>query len=179
MLTELFQKHASSHSTGTALLMFADMSLGKIYFANGSPTYARYREKDGREAVEAMHGLEAKSSVFHANIDAVRSVSPIAPKESEISSSALPAIAENPNTLEVTDLITAASLTDSEKHKIATALANYIGPVAHIMVAQQDPTLSVSDTISLYVKSIADPRAGRAFKRDVDQIMQDRNDGSK
>lgn len=178
MLSDLFHTHASHQSTGTILLMYSDMSLGKIYFSDGQPVSARYLGKEGQDAIELMRERDAHSSAFHNNIDAVRSRIPVAQEEDVAKKSIAPAFNASAEAVELETAITMASLTSAQIEQISNSLAHFIGPVAHIMVSQQDPASLVSDTIAHYIKSIADPRAGRIFKSEVDKIMQSKEEES-
>ena len=72
-VAEIIAQHGAAGRTGTAMVVFEDNSLGRFYIVGGMLATARYRNKQGREAMREAVARTVVSTKFHEDADLVRS----------------------------------------------------------------------------------------------------------
>ena len=162
-LNEALQSYISEGRTGTIMAVFEDNSLGRIYLVNGLPVSARYKNAEGAEAFELALQVPLATAKFHNNADLVRSkvlLSGVDPSALQAAPAAQATAAApepapgNPN---------AASLTDIGRTRLGELLAEYIGPVAPLVMSDLPANVDVDTALSMVSQEIDDTQRASEF----------------
>jgi len=180
-ILELIAEYASSGETGTVMAVFVDNSMGRFYFTAGVLVTARYRSKEGDEALKLASGLDINNVRLHENADLVRSSQLIDPGSVIVPTSgdtapppiATPA-ASAPGVAPVTPASSAngQGLSHVAKASLSDLLADYLGPVASVIMADLPANASVDQALDMLSTEISDSQMATRFVRDARRILQ-------
>ena len=170
--------HIQGEETGTAMIVFADNSLGRIYLNAGVPTSARYRNLEGMEALAACKTIDVQTVKFHAGTDIVRSRKILDSNYEVIESLNQPAEAQ-PAAAEPAPAPTAAAteiggplLSPAGRQRLGVMLTDYIGPVAPLVMSDLPARVDVDTAISIVSREIDDTRLAADFVVLARQALQ-------
>ena len=174
--------HIQAEETGSAMIVFADNSLGRIYLNAGVPTSARYRSLEGMEALEACKAIDVQTVKFHVGTDIVRSrvmldsnyevietlnnptvTAPVAEPAPRVAPVA-PAPEPEPT-------ITGPVLSSSARQRLGALLTDYIGPVAPLVMSDLPATVDIETALSIVSREIDDTRRASEFVINARQIL--------
>ena len=161
----LVTEHASGGQTGTLMVVFDDNSIGRFYVAGGLLTTARYRNKEGGEALSLAEGRTVSNVRFHDNADLVRSAEFIDGVEMPTPPPAAPAAAAT----------RAASSGPPLTHVMRTGLeellADYVGPVSSVIMGDLPDGVDVDTAVDMLSQEITDAASAAEFVRAARQIV--------
>lgn len=156
-------------SSGTAVLIFEDNSMMRIYIDSGHPVSARCCGDEGVDALIACKDLGIQTVKFHRSIDMVES-SKTLPALQQMEAAIDNAVAAPEDTgqppVEVPEgpLLSAAG-----RQQLGALLAHYIGPVASLIMADLPEVVGVDTAIQMVSSEIDDPRRIPEF---IDQAQR-------
>ncbi len=162
--------HIQAEHTGTAMIVFSDNSLGRIYLNAGVPTAARYRSFEGMEALAAWRGIDVQTVKFHSNTDIVRSRVMLDSNYEVISSlseqaAAPPTPRQAPRTAARPQEppITGPLLSPSQRQRLGALLTDFIGPVAPLVMSDLPGTVDIETALSIVSREIDDTQRASEF----------------
>lgn len=173
--------HIQAEETGSAMIVFADNSLGRIYLNAGVPASARYRNLEGMAALEACKTIDVKTVKFHVDIDLIRSRvmldsnyevieslnNPSVPRpDPAVASQATPAQAPTAE-----PAITGPVLSPSARQRLGVLLTDYIGPVAPLVMSDIPATVDIETALSIVSREIDDTQRAADFVANARQIL--------
>ncbi|MBX2867868.1 MAG: hypothetical protein KTR18_04305 [Acidiferrobacterales bacterium] len=178
-ILEVVAEYANSGQTGTVMVVFADNSMGRFYFTAGVLATARYRSKEGDEALKLAIDQGINNVRLHENADLVRSAELIDPAIVSIPAG-MPQVttpaAQPTASVPPASQATAASgpaLTHIARATIGDLLADYLGPVASVIMADIPMEASAEQALDLLSREISDTRMATRFVRDARRILQE------
>ncbi len=178
-ILEVVAEYANSGQTGTVMVVFSDNSMGRFYFTAGVLATARYRSKEGDEAIKLAMDQGINNVRLHENADLVRSAELIDPATVSVpvGLSAAPAV-QAPSASSVAPARPAAAasgpaLTHLARASIGDLLADYLGPVASVIMADIPAEASAEQALDLLSREISDTRMATRFVRDARRILQE------
>ena len=173
--------HIQAEETGSAMIVFADNSLGRIYLNVGVPASARYRNLEGMDALEACKTFDVKTVKFHADIDLVRSRVMLDSNYEVIELLNNPAVAtpgaapaSRPKPAQAAPLeptITGPVLSSSARQRLGALLTDYIGPVAPLVMSDIPANVDIETALSIVSREIDDTRRAADFVVSARQIL--------
>jgi hypothetical protein len=174
--------HIQAEETGTAMIVFADNSLGRIYLNVGVPTSARYRSLEGMDALEACKVVDVLTVKFHVGTDLVRSRVMLDSNYEVIESLnnpaiAVPAVAPASRAVPPAQAaaaepaITGPILSSSARQRLAALLTDYIGPVAPLVMTDLPATVDIETALSIVSREIDDTRRAADFVVTARQLL--------
>ena len=172
--------HIQAEETGSAMIVFADNSLGRIYLNAGVPASARYRSLEGMDALEACKAIDVKTVKFHVDIDLVRSRVMLDSNYEVIESLSNPAVeasAKAPASQATQAIapeelaIEGPVLSSSARQKLGALLTDYIGPVAPLVMSDIPATVDIETALSIVSREIDDTRRAADFVVSARQIL--------
>ena len=164
-ILDVIAKFSASGETGTVMAVFNDNSLGRFYVAGGMLATARYKSREGNAALQAAMEVAVKTAKFHDNSDLVRSgdlidnvampqvVSATAPKANSPSG---PVVVQTGNGPRLTHVMRAG---------IMELLAEFIGPVAPLVMSDLPDVIDVDSAIDHLSQEITDAKEAADFVR--------------
>ena len=171
--------HIQAEETGTAMIVFADNSLGRIYLNDGTPTSARYRSLEGMDALEACKAIDVQTVKFHVGTDLVRSRVMLESNYEVIESLNNPAAVTPVPVARVAaaqdappePIMTGPILSSSGRQRLAALLTDYIGPVAPLVMSDLPATVDIETALSIVSREIDDTRRAADFVVSARQIL--------
>ncbi len=176
-ILELIAEYASSGQTGTVMVVFVDNSMGRFYFTAGVLVTARYRSKEGDEALKLASGLDINNVRLHENADLVRSSqlidpgSVIVPTAADAPSPVAPA-APAPRMASAASSANGIGLSHVAKASLSDLLADYLGPVASVIMADLPANANADQALDMLSREISDSQMATRFVRDARRILQ-------
>ena len=176
-LLNAIDPHIQSESTGTAMIVFADNSLGRIYIRNGTPVSARYRSLEGMSALEQCKNLEVRTVKFHADTDIVRSREVLrsnfevldslnAHKPLESGDAHREGFVQEPQP------VTGPLLSPANRQRLGRLLTDYIGPVAPLVMADVPESVDIETALSIVSREIDDTQSAADFITAARRMME-------
>ena len=169
--------HMQAEATGTAMIVFADNSLGRIYMNTGTPTTARYRGFEGIEALVAWQGIGVQTVKFHANTDIVKSRVLLDSNYEVIDTlsreSAAP-VARHPPPGAVPQQdppITGPLLNPAQRRRLGALLTDFIGPVAPLVMSDLPAAVDIETALSIVSREIDDTQRASEFVNTARQLL--------
>ena len=177
---EALDAHIQAEDTGTAMIVFADNSLGRIYLNSGVPTSARYRNLEGMEAVRAFRSVDVKTVKFHADTDIVRSRQLLGSNYEVIESlnqsdpaPAQPAVQQAPaQPAAPAGIPGAPSISPANRQRLGTLLADYIGPVAPLVMTDLPAQVDLETALSILSREIDDTTRASEFVSTARRLVE-------
>lgn len=160
----LVAEHASEGQTGTLMVVFDDNSIGRFYVAGGLLATARYRNKEGGEALSLVHGRTVSNVRFHDNADLVRSAQFIDGVD-------VPAPAVNNTPEPVQQRFSGPPLTHVMRTALDDLLSDYVGPVSTVIIGDLPDGVDVDTAVDTLSREIPDAKAATEFVRAARQIV--------
>lgn len=176
-LLSAIDPYIQSESTGTAMIVFADNSLGRIYISAGTPVSARYRSLEGMDALERCKNLEVRTVKFHVDTDIVKSREVLRSNFEVLESLNSPESIEPeevPQEAGVEELptVTGTLLSPSNRQRLGRLLTDYIGPVAPLVMADLPESVDVETALGIVSREIDDTRSAADFVAAARQMME-------
>jgi hypothetical protein len=168
-LLQAIDPYIQSESTGTAMVVFTDNSLGRIYLNAGVPTSARYRNKEGMEALEMCKSMDVQTVKFHNNTDIVRSRELLQSNYEVIEALNRPEVIVPDETASLP--ISGNILTPSNRQRLGSLLSEFIGPVAPLVMTDLPATVDVETALSIVSREIDDTRRAAEFVATARQFL--------
>lgn len=159
-ILDVISQYLASEQTGTIMAVFEDNSLGRFYVVSGVLATARYRNKEGREAVNLAKSVALTTAKFHENADLVRS-------GELIDGIALPAVSSNAAPVTQPE---GPQLTNVMKAGVGELLMEYIGPVAPLVVSDLPANVDIETALDQLASEIEDPKSAAEFVRSAREI---------
>ncbi len=160
---EVLGRFAASGKTGTVMVVFSDNSLGRFHLVSGMIATARYRNKEGQEAIDAAKAISVTTAKFHENSDLVRSSQLI---DSQVGISVSPSQPQVPSPRQSSGPL----LTHVMRTGIAELLAEYIGPVASLVMSDIPQSVDVETAIDQLSQEITDAKMASNFVNEARKI---------
>jgi hypothetical protein len=156
---DVIGRFAVSGKTGTVMVVFSDNSLGRFHLVSGMIATARYRNKEGQEAIEAAKLVTVTTANFHENSDLVRSAQLI----DSITNSEI--VRQQPAPVQplAPQRPVGPVLTHVTRIGIGELLAESIGPVASLVMADLPEVIGIEAAIDQLSKEISDARTAMNF----------------
>lgn len=166
--------------TGTAMVVFTDNSLGRVYLNAGTPVAARYRNTEGMEALNKCKSLDVQTVKFHENTDIVRSRQVLRSNYEVLETLNMPAEAPNQQRAAPRRAASAAEelpitgpiLSPANRQRLGTLLADYIGPVAPLVMTDLPATVDVETALSIVSREIDDTQRVSEFISAARALME-------
>lgn len=160
-IEDVLAEYADQSRTGTVMVVFSDNTLGRFYVVNGALATARYHNRQGREALALAQQGAVKSAKFHANSDLVRSKEFVTGAPVDTPAGNAPAPAATPSE----DIPQGQLLTGVMRSALEEILADFIGPVAPIMVSDLPQNIAIETAIAQLSSEIPDASQASRFVR--------------
>ncbi|MGB5706697.1 MAG: hypothetical protein WBM41_07680 [Arenicellales bacterium] len=159
-ILDVISQYLASEQTGTIMAVFEDNSLGRFYVVSGVLATARYRNKEGREAVNMAKSVVVTTARFHENADLVRS-------GDLIDGIALPQVASEklPSSQPV-----GPQLTNVMKAGVVDLLMEYVGPVAPLIMSDLPDAIDIESALDQLASEIDDAKSAAEFVRTARRI---------
>jgi hypothetical protein len=159
-ILDVISQYLASEQTGTIMAVFEDNSLGRFYVVSGVLATARYRNKEGREAVNVAKSVVVTTARFHENADLVRS-------GELIDGIALPQVASEklPSSQPV-----GPQLTNVMKAGVVDLLMEYVGPVAPLIMSDLPDAIDIESALDQLASEIDDAKSAAEFVRTARRI---------
>jgi hypothetical protein len=175
-LLKAIDPYIQAENTGTAMIVFTDNSLGRIYLRAGTPVSARYRSLEGMEALEKCKNLDVRTVKFHTDTDIVRSRQVLRSNYEvleSLSRSETVVPVESPETRHVQSPqpVTGPVLTPANRQRLGRLLTDYIGPVAPLVMADLPETVDVETALSIVSREIDDTLSAADFVTSARQML--------
>lgn len=154
-ILDVISQYLASEKTGTIMAVFDDNSLGRFYVVSGVLATARYRNKEGREAVNVAKSVGVTTAKFHENADLVRSAD-------LIDGIAVPSAPTNAVPVRQPE---GPQLTNVMRAGIGELLMEYIGPVAPLVISDLPEHVDVESALDQLAGEIEDPKSAADFVR--------------
>ena len=169
---EAIDPFVQAESTGTAMLVFSDNSLGRIYLNEGVPTSARYKNLEGMDALERCKTTDVVTVKFHENTDIVRSRE-VLRSNYEVMESLNNTQADRTVTEPEDSVVVSSSnqLSSDARQRLGALLADYIGPVAPLVMSDVPGNVDVESALSIVSREIDDTRRAAEFVAAARQIL--------
>ena len=161
-------EHAANGGTGTLMVVFDDNSIGRFYIAGGVLATARYRNKEGLEALSQANGRSVANVRFHENADLVRSGELIDGVDLPEPTAPAPR-APTP----VAPVYSGSRLTHVMRSGLEELLAEYVGPVASVLVSELPENIDADAAIDQISREITDTSSATEFVRSARRIVAD------
>ena len=161
----LVTEHASAGQTGTLMVVFDDNSIGRFYVAGGLLTTARYRNKEGGEALSLVEGRTVSNVRFHENADLVRSAEFIDGVDLPTPTAPAPAAAP------ARAAASGPPLTHVMRTGLEELLADYVGPVSTVIMGDLPDGVDVDTAVDLLSREISDAATAVEFVRAARRIV--------
>ncbi len=156
---DVLGRFSATGKTGTVMVVFDDNSLGRFHIVSGMIATARYRNKEGQEAIDAAKLISVTTANFHENSDLVRSAQLIGSGiNSEI-------VRQQPAPVQplAPRRPSGPVLTHVMRIGISELLTESIGPVASLVMADLPEVIGIEAAIDQLSKEISDARAATNF----------------
>ncbi len=163
ILSEQLQAYLESGRSGTVMAVMKDNSLGRIYIVNGVPASARYKNLQGSEAFLELMPMQTATVKFHNNADLVRSSVLLSGVAAEEIKAAETTPAKSTEAAPSTVHPNAVPLTDIGRSRLAELLAEYIGPVAPLVMSDLPGNVDVDSALSMVSQEIDNTRRAAEF----------------
>ena len=172
-LIKAIDPYIQAEATGTAMIVFADNSLGRIYLNVGTPTSARYRNLEGMAALDKCKSMDVQTVKFHPDTDIVRSREVLGTNYEVIDSLNRPEpVAPVPQPEVEEDLpVTGPLLSAENRHRLGALLTDYIGPVAPLVMSDLPVTVDIETALSIVSREIDDTRRAAEFITTARQLI--------
>jgi len=154
-ILDVISQYLASEQTGTIMAVFEDNSLGRFYVVSGVLATARYRNKEGREAVNVAKNVAVTSARFHENADLVRS-------GELIDGIALP---QTPSNKPPPVQPIGPQLTNVMRAGVVELLMDYVGPVAPLIMSDLPDTIDIESALDQLASEIDDAKSAAEFVR--------------
>lgn len=167
--------HIQGEETGTAMIVFVDNSLGRIYLNSGIPTSARYRNLEGMEALAACKLIDVQTVKFHVGTDIVRSRKMLGSNYEVIESLNQPVEAQPAEVAPApaaTPKMSGPLLSSVGRQRLGAMLTEYIGPVSPLVMSDLPARVDVETAISIVSREIDDSQRAADFVLMARQILQ-------
>ncbi len=168
-LLQAIDPYIQAENTGTAMIIFTDNSLGRIYLNAGIPISARYRNKEGMDALEMCKSMDVQTVKFHKNTDIVRS---------RVLLQSNYEVIETLNQSEVIEPVVDSSttisgniLTPANRQRLGSLLSEFIGPVAPLVMTDLPGTVDVETALSIVSREIDDTQRAAEFVATARQFL--------
>ncbi len=154
------QPYIQAKQTGTAMLVFSDDSLGRIYLRAGTMVSARYKGLEGMLALNEIRSTGTKTVKFYANTDIVLSTQSLdsnaeggvkQPKEQKRPPKPVAPVTGEP------------LLTKQQRNTLGQILSEYIGPVAPLVMADLPVEVDLETALDIIAKEMDEPQQGKDF----------------
>jgi len=161
----IIDPYIQSERTGTAMVVFADNSLGRIYINGGTLTSARYRNKEGMEALALCKAMPVQTLRFHEDTDIVRSRKILSSNDgvAESLGTDTPVPLDQPASAADQTAVTGKILSPANKRKLGVLLAEYIGPVAPLVMMDLPDEVDLETALSIVSREIDDTQRVAEF----------------
>ena len=180
-LLNAINPYIQEEGTGTAMIVFGDNSLGRIYLNGGVPTSARYRNLEGMEALDACKSMDVQTVKFHQGTDIVRSRKLLQSNYEVIESLNQAAPAANtvvvpaqvaPVAADTAPAPAGPLLSPAGRQRLGTLLTEFIGPVAPLVMSDLPNTVDIESALSIVSREIDDTRRAAEFISAARQFLQ-------
>jgi hypothetical protein len=162
-------EYAADGRTGTLMVVFDDNSIGRFYLAGGLLATGRYRNKEGQEALGLTSGRSVANVRFHENADLVRSAELIDGVDVPQAAPTAPRVASRP-AASAAPVYTGPKLTHVMRTGLEELLAEYVGPVAAVLLAELPENIDVDSAIDQISREISDSSSAAEFVRNARKI---------
>ncbi len=163
----LVTEHASAGQTGTLMVVFDDNSIGRFYVAGGLLTTARYRNKEGGEALTLAEGRVVSNVRFHENADLVRSAEFIDGVDMPMP---MPTT-QTPAAASAQAVSAGPPLTHVMRTALEDLLSDYVGPVATVIIGDLPDVVDVDTAVDFLSREISDATAAAEFVQAAREII--------
>lgn len=161
-LLQAIDPYIQGENTGTAMVVFTDNSLVRIYLNSGIPTSARYKNKEGMKALELCKSMDIQTVRFHNDTDIVRSRK-LLHSNHEVIESLSRSVTQNPDSIVSTPRVAGPLLSIANRQRLGNLLADYIGPVAPLVMSDVPASVDVEAALSIVSREIEDTQRAAEF----------------
>ncbi len=163
--------YIQAENTGTAMIVFSDNSLGRIYLNAGVPTSARYRNKEGMEALKMCRSMDILTVKFHQNTDIVRSRALLGSNYevlATLNQSQPQSVETPPESAAVTENL----LTPADRQRLEGLLIDFIGPVAPLVMSDLPARVDVETALGMVTREIDNTDRAAEFVTIARRILE-------
>ncbi len=164
-------EYAVSGQSGTLMVVFDDNSMGRFYVAGGLLATARYRNKEGQEALDLARPRSVASVRFHENSDLVRSaalIEGVSLPEPAASPAPAPAPAA-PQQVAATPM--GPPLSNAMRAALEDLLSEYVGPVASVLLSDLPDNVDADTAVEQTAREISSIEDAAAYVRQARRIV--------
>jgi len=172
-INDVISDYAATGQTGTVMVVFEDNSMGRFYVVGGVLATARYRSKEGNEAVREADGKSIANVRFHENADLVRSGKLIdaraATRSTVASVTQAPVVSDTPRTTSRGG----PRMSHITRTGIQELLTDYMGPVASVMMDDVPASADLETALDLLSREISDTAEAKRFVQAARRLARD------
>lgn len=190
-ILELIDPYIRRRVSGTAMIVFADNSLGRMYLSNGEPVSARYHNLEGMEALQVIGSMDVRVIKFHPDTDIVRSrialqsgIQMLKSLEQELGRDSVfeaqrgaPQISSRPfeedrvSVRAPPQAPASPLLTAENRQRLTVLLSEFVGPVAPLVMSDLPASVDVESALSIVSSEIDDIRSAERFITMAKQLL--------